>query len=122
MARIPTPLVWKRRNFAVLEPMGMVDRFHAVAASGIVSGPFAIYSLSDGRWFKLIHLPSQSKILEMGMQNCCKDAAERFAALDLNWWTCIPEEVIGPDLQEMRNLYTRLRSKSWVTGEWVREG
>jgi hypothetical protein len=25
------------------------------------------------------------------MQNACKDAAEKFAALDLNWWTCIPE-------------------------------
>ena len=42
------------------------------------------------------------------MQNCCKDAAEKFAALDLNWWTCIPEEVIGPDLQEMRNIHLRL--------------
>jgi hypothetical protein len=33
----------------------------------------------------------------MDMQNACKDAAEKFAVLDLNWWTCLPEEVIGPD-------------------------
>lgn len=29
------------------------------------------------------------------MQSACKDAAEKFAACDMNWWTCIPEEV-GP--------------------------
>jgi hypothetical protein len=29
------------------------------------------------------------------MKNACKDGAEKFAALDLNWWTRIPEEVIG---------------------------
>jgi hypothetical protein len=38
MARIPTPLAWKRRNFAVFEPCGMIDRLYAVAVSGIVSG------------------------------------------------------------------------------------
>ena len=43
--RIPTPLAWKRRNFAIFEPCGMIDRLYAVAVSGIVAGPFAIYSL-----------------------------------------------------------------------------
>jgi hypothetical protein len=95
MARIPTPLAWKRRKFAVFEPMGMTDRLYAVAVSGLVSGPFAIYSLSGSNWFNLIHLPSQAKIMSLEMQSGCKYAAEEYAACDVNWWTCIPEEVIG---------------------------
>ena len=118
MARIPTPLNWKRRNFAVFEPCGMIDRLYAVAVSGLVAGPFAIYNSPHGRGFVLIHLPSQAKIINLELQNCCKDAAEKFAALDLNWWTCIPEEVIGPDLQEMRNIHARLRPSSWIASDW----
>jgi hypothetical protein len=117
MPRIPTPLTWKRRNFAVFEPMGMIDRLYAVAVTGIVSGPFAIYSLPESRWFNLIHLPSQARIMSLEMQVACKDAAEKFAALDLNWWTCIPEEVIGPDLQEMRNIHVRLKPTPWIASE-----
>jgi hypothetical protein len=116
VARIPTPLTWKRRCFAVFEPKGMVDRLYAIAVSGLVSGPFAIYR--SGYGFTLIHLPSQAKIIDMDMQNCLKEAAEQFAALDLNWWTCIPEEVIGPDLQEMRNLHARLKPTSWIASNW----
>lgn len=120
MARIPTPLTWKRRNFAVFEPCGMIDRLYAVAVSGLVAGPFAIYNSPHSRSFNLIHLPSQAKIISLDMQNLCKDAAERFAALDMNWWTCIPKEVIGPDLQEMRNLHARLKPASWIasTADW----
>jgi len=33
MPRIPTPLTWKRRNFAVFEDQGMVDRLTALATS-----------------------------------------------------------------------------------------
>ncbi len=120
MSRIPTPLTWKRRNFAVFEPLWMIDRLYAVAVSGLVSGPFAIYGLPDSRCFRLIHLPSQAKIIELDMQNACKDAAEKFAALDLNWWTCIPEEVIGPDLQEMRNIHLRLKPTPWIASDWGR--
>lgn len=54
------------------------------------------------------------------MQNACKDAAEKFAALDLNWWTCTPEEVIGPDLQEMRNIHLRLKPTPWIASDWGR--
>lgn len=120
MARIPTPLTWKRRNFAVLEPMGMVDRLSAVAVSGLVSGPFGIYASPYSGGFNLIHLPSQVKIIDLRMQSECRDAAEQFAALDLNWWTCIPDEVIGPDLQEMRNIHERLRPRPWVVSDWGR--
>lgn len=74
----------------------MIDRLYAVAVSGLVSGPFAIYKSPHANGFTLVHLPSQAKIIDLEMQNCCKDAAERFAALDLNWWTCIPEEVFCP--------------------------
>ena len=122
MPRIPTPLIWKRRNFAVFEPMGMVDRLYAVAVSGIVSGPFAIYNSPSGGGFNLIHLPSQAKIIGLEMQNVCKDAAEQFAACDMNWWTCIPEEIIGPDLQEMRNLHARLKPTSWIAATDWRQG
>jgi hypothetical protein len=120
MPRIPTPLVWKRRNFAVFEPYGFTNRLYAVAVSGLVSGPFAIYKAPHGNGFILVHLPSQAKIIDLEMQNCCKAAAEEFAALDLNWWTCIPEEVIGPDLQEMRNIHERLRPRPWIATEWGR--
>ncbi|HSG41428.1 MAG TPA: hypothetical protein VLE27_17435 [Thermoanaerobaculia bacterium] len=96
--RIATPLTWKRRNFAVWEPCGMIARLYAVAVSGLVSGPFAIYKSPYANGFTLILLPSQAKIIDLELQNCSKEAAEKFAALDLNWWTCIPEEVIGPDL------------------------
>jgi hypothetical protein len=118
MSRIPTPLTWKRRSFAVLEPLGMVDRLTAVAFTGIVAGPFAIHPsfFGSGPW-SLVHLPSQVKIIELEMQSACKAAAEEFAACDLNWWTCIPEEVIGPDLQEMRNIHGRLRPRPWLVNE-----
>lgn len=29
MPKIPTPLTWKRRKFAIFEPMGMIDRLCA---------------------------------------------------------------------------------------------
>ncbi|HYU33387.1 MAG TPA: hypothetical protein VEW48_14615 [Thermoanaerobaculia bacterium] len=120
MSRIPTPLTWRRRNFVGFEPLGMIDRLYAVAVSGLVSGPFAIYNSPHGRGFVLIHLPSQAKMIDLDMQNACKDAAEKFAALDLNWWTCIPEEVIGPDLQEMRNIHLRLKPTPWIASDWGR--
>lgn len=53
------------------------------------------------------------------MQNVYKDAAEKFA-LDLNWWTCIPEEVIGPDFQEMRNIHLCLKPTPWIASDWGR--
>lgn len=109
MPRVPTPLTWKRRSFAVLEPLGTIDRRTAVAVTGLVAGPFAIYCNPVGSSHNLIHLPSQTKILDMEMQHAAKHAAEQFAALDVNWWTCIPAEIIGPDLQEMRNVYARLK-------------
>ena len=121
MPRIRTPLTWKRRNFAVFEPCGTIDRLYAVAVSGLVAGPFAIYKSPHANGFPLIHLPSQAKVIDLELQNCCKDAAERFAALDLNWWTCIPEEVIGPDLQEMRNIHARLKPSSWIASDWSKD-
>jgi len=99
----------------------MVGRLYAVAVSGIVSGPFAIYKSPHANGFVLVHLPSQAKIIELEMQNVCKYAAEQFAALDLNWWTCIPEEIIGPDLQELRNIHGRLKPNSWIArSDWPR--
>lgn len=123
MARIPTPLTWKRRNFAVFEPIGMVDRLYAITVSGLVAGPFAIYPSPHGDGFTLLHLPSQAKIVSLKMQGMVKHAAEEFAALDLNWWTCISEEIIGPDLQEMRNIHARLKPTPWIVsspskGSW----
>ena len=117
MARIPTPLTWKRRTFAVLEARGLVDRRTALAVSGVVAGPFAVYPCASGRGFTLIHLPTQGKLLDLDLQASCKHAAEQFAALDLNWWTCLPDEVIGPDLQEMKNLHMRLKPDSFMLRE-----
>ena len=89
--------------------------------AALVSGSFAIYNSPHGRGFVLIHLPSQATIIDLDMQNACKHAAEKFAALDLNWWTCIPEEVIGPDLQEMRNIHELLKPTPWIASDWGRE-
>lgn len=118
MPRIPTPLTWKRRKFAVFEPMGMTDRLYAVAVTGIVAGPFAIYSLPHSNWFTLIHLPSQAQIMSLEMQSATKYAAEQYAACDVNWWTCIPEEVVGPDTQELTNIHARLKPNSWIASDW----
>lgn len=120
MARIPTPLSWKRRPFAVFEPQGMIDRLYAVAVSGLVAGPFALYRSRHGGGCTLLHLPSQARIISLPLQSAAKHAAEEFAALDLNWWTCIPEEVIGPDLQEMRNIHARWKPASWISNEGAR--
>jgi hypothetical protein len=114
MPRVPVPLTWKRRQFAVLEPMGTVDRLYAVAVTGWVGGPFAVYAHPVGSSFNLIHLPTQTKILDMDLLQACKDAAEMFAALDVNWWSCIREEVVGVDTQEIRNVYDRLKPGSFI--------
>jgi len=114
MPRVPVPLAWKRRQFAVLEPMGTVDRLYAVAVTGWVGGPFAIYAHPVGSSFNLIHLPTQTKILDMDLLQACKDAAEMFAALDVNWWSCIREEIVGTDTQEIRNVYDRLKPGSFI--------
>jgi len=94
-----------------------VDRRTALAVSGVVAGPFAVYPCASGRGFTLIHLPTQGKLLDLDLQASCKHAAEQFAALDLNWWTCLPDEVIGPDLQEMKNLHMRLKPDSFMLRE-----
>jgi hypothetical protein len=122
MAPVPIPLTWKRRSFAVLEPLGLPGRLTALAVTGIVAGPFAIYHHHFGGSFTLMHLPSQVAILSLQMQSACKHAAEEFAALDLNWWTCAPDEVIGPDLQAMRNIHMRLKGVSWIAAELPRDG
>ena len=100
----------------------MLNGLQGIPVSGIVTGPFAIYPSPHGAAgpHTLIHLPSQSKIIDLRMQAECRDAAEEFAALDLNWWTCIPGEVIGPDLQEMRNIHARLKPTSWIASDWGR--
>ena len=32
-------------------------------------------------------------------------------------WTCLPEKVIGPDLQEMRNIHLRLKPTPWIASD-----
>jgi hypothetical protein len=84
MGRIGTPLTWKRRAFAVLEPRGMVDRLVALGVTGVVAGPFAVYPQPFGNGYTLMHLPSQVPIVHLMSQGACKHAAEEFAALDMN--------------------------------------
>ncbi|HEY3569924.1 MAG TPA: hypothetical protein VGP73_18465 [Thermoanaerobaculia bacterium] len=118
MPKIPTPLTWKRRNIAVFEPYSFTNRLYAVPVSGLVAGPFAVYKSPHGNGFTLAHLPSQSKIISLEMQSACKEAAELYAACDVNWWSCIPEEVIGPDTQELKNIHIRLKPNSWIASTW----
>jgi hypothetical protein len=61
MARLPTPLTWKSRHFAVFEPFWMIDRLYAVAVFGLVAGPFAIYKSPHANGFTLVHLPSRRR-------------------------------------------------------------
>jgi hypothetical protein len=115
MSRVPVPLTWKRRQFAVLQPMGTVNRLYAIAVNGLVAGPFAIYpSYYGGGHHTLIHLPSQTKIMDERLQMTARYAAEEFAKCDVNWWTCIREEIIGPDSQELVNIYDRYHQLSSV--------
>ena len=116
MPRVPIPLTWKRRQFGVLQPMGTIDRLWAIPVNGLVAGPFAIYPSYFGSGsHTLIHLPSQTRIIDDRLQMGCRDAAEQFAACDVNWWTCIREEIIGPDTQELRNIHERLRPRTYIT-------
>ncbi|HEV7786747.1 MAG TPA: hypothetical protein VGQ28_15480 [Thermoanaerobaculia bacterium] len=88
----------------------MTGRLYAVAVSCIVAGPFAIYN-THTHGHHLIHLPSKAKIMSLDMQSACKHAAEQYAA-------CDAEEVISPDLQELRNLHARLKPDSWIARDW----
>lgn len=54
---------------------------HALATSEMVSGPFAAIYPSPFGDRRAIHL-SQAKIIDLRMQSACKDAAEKFAALN----------------------------------------
>ncbi len=121
MPRVPVPLTWKRRNFAVLQPLGTLHKLTPVAFTGIVAGPFAIHPsvFGSGPW-SLVHLPSQTRIIDQELQSACKHAAELFAGCDVNWWTCITEEIIGPDTQELRNIYDRLRPHTYITSDLTR--
>jgi hypothetical protein len=118
MSRVPVPLTWKRRSFAMLEPLGTVDRLTAVPFTGIVAGPFAIHPsvFGSGPW-SLVHLPSQTNMIDLETQAACKEAAEEFAACDVNWWSCIREEIIGPDTQELSNIHARLRPRLSIARE-----
>ena len=115
MPWVPVPLTWKRRQFAVLQPMGTVDRLWAIPVNGLVAGPFAIHLSYFGGHHTLIHLPSQTKIMDTRLQMEAREAAAEFAACDVNWWTCIREEIIGPDTQELRNIYDRHHPSPYIT-------
>jgi hypothetical protein len=121
MPRVPVPLTWKRRQFAVLQPLGTIGRLWAIPVNGLVAGPFAIHpSHYGGGYHVLIHLPSQTKIMDARLQMTAREAAAKFAACDVNWWTCIREEIIGPDSQELVNIYGHYHQLSSIesTRDW----
>jgi hypothetical protein len=99
---LPTPLRWHRRP-----TIAVLVRREARAVRALVAGPFGVWG--DRYGYTLVHLPTQAWMLRSTLQRDCKAVAERLAELDLNWWTCHPEEVTGPDLEGMRKLYDELR-------------
>ena len=64
----PNPAHLEASQLRRLRALGMIDRLYAVAVSGLVAGPFAIYKPPHANGFVLIHLPSQAKIIELEMQ------------------------------------------------------
>lgn len=82
----------------------------------LVAGPFGVWG--DGYGYTLVHLPTQAWMLRSRLQRDCKAVAERLAKLDLCWWTCLPAELTGPDLQRMRDLYCELSRTATLEVPW----
>ncbi|HYQ84764.1 MAG TPA: hypothetical protein VEP28_12285 [Rubrobacter sp.] len=106
-------MTWHRKTFAVhLQPdFSQAQGERAALVSGLVSGPFGIYSgsayrVEPGR-FTLVHLPSQVAKLTLPRQSLCRAAAREFAALDLAWESAWAPGVTGPDLDRARQLLAR---------------
>ena len=52
--------------------------------------------------------------MDARLQMTAREAAAKFAACDVNWWTCIREEIIGPDSQELKNIYDHYHQLSSI--------
>jgi hypothetical protein len=111
--RLPQPAKWHRKTFAVhlLPDCTQAQSDRAELVSGLVSGPFGIYSgsscrIEPGR-FTLVHLPSQVAKLTLPRRSMCRAAAQEFAALDLAWESAWAPGVTGPDLDRAREILAR---------------
>ncbi len=98
----------------------MIDRLYAVAITGLVSGPFAIYHSPHGRGFVLIYLPLPGKDHRAGDAARLQTRGGEVRRLGPQLVDLPPEEVISPDLQEMRNIHERLKPAPWIASDWGR--
>lgn len=120
--------VWHRKTFAVQLESMMGSGARAELAQGIVAGPFGIYVGTrfevgppgvGANSYTLLHLPSQIAKLTLPRQGLCRQAAEEFAACDLDWSNAWPFDVTGSDeeLAKAKEIYYRWKSwghrRSW---------
>ena len=110
---------WRRRVLVVRDSGEDLRKIlHAATVQALVCGPFAIHrrqvfgEMSGG--YLLVHLPSQEPIIHLGRLRDCRIVAAELAALDIRWWSCIPEEVRGPDTPRLAGVLDRWRPRSGV--------
>lgn len=113
MIRLPER--WRRREIAIALAQSFSRELRAELVSAAVCGPFAAYRGSrygtGGDCFTLLHLPSQTPMFTLPHLMDCREAAQEVSGLDLEWWTCIREEVTGPDLPKASEVYRRWKER-----------
>ena len=110
---------WHRR-LLVVRDSGEDQRkiLHAATVQALVSGPFAVHRRQvfgePSGGYLLVHLPSQVPIIHLDRLRDCRTVAAELAALDINWWSCIPQEVRGPGTPQLAGVLDRWRPRSGV--------
>lgn len=110
---------WRRRVLVVRDSGEDLRKIlHAATVQGLVSGPFAIHRRlvfgEPSGGYLVTHLPSQEPIIGLDRLRDCRTVAAELAALDIHWWTCIPQEVRGPDTPQLAGVLDRWRPRSGV--------
>ena len=114
---------WRHRVLCVRDSRHDARKIlHAVTVQALVSGPFAIHRRlvfgEPSGGYLLVHLPSQEPVIHLGRLRDCRTVAAELAALDIRWWSCIPQEVRGPDTPRLAGVLDRWRPPSGVGTGW----
>lgn len=120
---MPPSFRWHRRVLVVRDSgEDMRKILHAATVQALVSGPFAIhrrqvFGEAMGGYL-LVHLPTQEPIIGLSRLRDCRTVAAELAALDIRWWSCIPQEVRGPDTPRLSGVLDRWRPRNGVGTGW----
>lgn len=118
--KLHLPPAWHRQTFAVhllADPTHALEP-RAALVSGLVAGCFGIYPGTlyhaeppdtGPRQFTLVHMPSQMAQLTLPRRYLCRKAAEEFAGCDLAWESAWVLGVVGPGLEQAREIHSRWR-------------